>query len=134
MELLKDNMIQEIQIRAILDTIEGTDYAAVGSMELLKEYGFKLTGWNAFTGQQMAECKEAWLNARRKAMVNLVASLKANGAVLSPSLQKDYVNDLCAKEAALYELAERCNRACVHSIDLVRTVLSQMKEEMIMNR
>lgn len=123
-------MIQEEALRGILDTIEGTDYKAVSSPALLMDYGFKLSQWMAFSGGQVAECKEALHNARRKAMVNLIASLKANGATLSASLQKDYVNDLCAKEAMQYELAGRVNASCTHALDLVRTCISMLKEEL----
>lgn len=127
-------MIQPAQLQAILDTIEGTNYADVQSLNLLMDWGFKLGQWMAFAGSQQASCKKALHDARRQAMVNLVASLKANGAVLAPSLQKDYVNDLCSQENYQYELAERCSRACVHSMDLVRTCLSTLRMEMEKSR
>lgn len=127
-------MIQESALRGILDTIEGTNYASVQSMEQLKEYGFQLQQWMAFASTQMVECKKALHDARRKAMVNLVASLKANGATLTPQLQKDYVGDLCGAENALYLLAERCNKTCTHAQSLVITCISALKEEMAMNR
>jgi hypothetical protein len=123
-------MIQPLQLEAILNTIEGVKFQNVQSLHLLMEWGFNLTQWMAFAGSQQAECKKALHDARRQAMVNLVASLKANGATLAPSLQRDYVNDLCATENYHYELSERCCRACVHSLDLVRTCISTLKTEM----
>jgi len=123
-------MIQEEALRGILGRIEGTDYKSVSSGVQLMEYGFQLQQWMAFSGSQVAECKEAVHKARRQAMVNLVASLKANGASLSPSLQKDYVNDLCGKEIMLYELAGRVNATCTHSLDFIRTCISLLKAEM----
>lgn len=127
-------MIQPSQLQAILDTIEGTGFDQVQSINLLMDWGFKLQQWMAFSGSQQAECKRALHDARRQAMVNLVASLKANGATLAPSLQKDYVNDLCGQESQHYELAERCCRTCVHALDFVRTCISTLKTELAQTR
>lgn len=127
-------MIQPIQLQAILDTIEGTTFDQVQAISLLMEWGFKLQSWMAFAGGQQAESKKALHDARRKAMVNLIASLQANGATLAASLQREYVNDLCAAENYNYELAERCNRSCVHSLDFIRTCISVLKEELIKSR
>jgi len=125
-------MIQNLQLQAILDTIEGTGFDQVQSITLLIDWGFKLQQWMAFAGSQQAECKRALHVARRQAMVNLVASLQANGADMAISLQKQYVDDLCAEENYNYELAQRCNRACVHAIDLVRTVITTLRTEIQM--
>lgn len=127
-------MIQVSQLQAVLDTIEGTGFDSLQSINLLMDWGFKLQAWMAFSGSQQAEAKQMLHDARRKAMVNLIASLQANGATLAPSLQKEYVNDLCAKENYYYELAERCNRACVHGLDLVRTCISVLKTELSQTR
>jgi len=123
-------MIIPIQLLAVLDTIEGTTFESVQSIQLLMDWGFKLQSWMAFAGSQQAECKKALHDARRQAMVNLIASLQANGATLAPSLQRDYVNDLCAEQNYNYELADRCCRACVHALDLVRTCISTLKTEL----
>lgn len=123
-------MIQPDMLKAILDTIEGTDYKNVESPSLLMEYGFKLQQWMAYSGSQMAEAKKALHEARRAAMINLIASLKANGATLGAALQKDYVNDLCAEENSVYELAGRVNSSCIHALDFVRSCLSTLKAEM----
>jgi len=127
-------MIQRNSLQAVLDTIEGTPFSEVQSISLLMDWGFKLQQWMAFAGSQQAEAKKLLHDARRQAMVNLVASLKANGATLAPSLQKDYVNDLCAEENYNYELAERCNRCCVHALDFVRTCISTLKIELQQNQ
>lgn len=123
-------MIQPTQLQAILDTIEGTSYDQVQSVNLLIDWGFKLQQWMAFAGSQQALAKRQLHDARRQAMVNLVASLKANGAELAISLQKQYVEDLCAEESYNYQLAERLNRACVHGLDFIRTCISTLKTEL----
>lgn len=127
-------MIQPIALQGILDTIEGTTFNEVQSVNLLMDWGFKLQQWMAFSGSQQAESKRALHNARRQAMVNLVASLKANGADMAISLQKQYVDDLCAEENYNHELAERCSRTCVHSLDFIRTCISTLKTELQQTR
>lgn len=127
-------MIQPSQLQAILDTIEGTGFEQVQSISLLMDWGFKLQQWMAFSGSQQALAKRLLHDARRQAMVNLIASLQANGATLAISLQKDYVNDLCATENYHYEIAERCNRSCTHALDLVRTCISTLKMEFSQTR
>ena len=127
-------MIQPLQLTAILNTIEGTLFDQLQSINLLMDWGFKLQSWMAFAGSQQVECKKAMHDARRKAMINIIASLAANGVTMAPSLQKDYVNDLCADELANYELAERCNRTCVHALDFVRTCISTLKTELAQTR
>ncbi|MGE9312842.1 hypothetical protein ACLOAU_14435 [Niabella sp. CJ426] len=123
-------MIQPDQLKAILNTIEGTDYASKSSIDLLMEYGFQLKQWMAFSGEQMSIAKEELHRKKRQAMINLVASLDAQKIRLSPLLQKEYVNDCCHIEHGVYELADRCNKACSHSINLVITCISALKEEM----
>jgi hypothetical protein len=127
-------MIQPAELQAILDTIEGTEFDAVQSIDLLKGWGFKLQQWMAFSGSQQAIAKRELHVARRRAMVNLVASLKANGAEMAISLQKQYVDDLCAEENYNYELSQRTNRACVHGLDFARSALSTLKTELALTR
>lgn len=119
----------DTELKAILNTIEGTNFSNVQSIDLLMEHGFKLQQWMAYSGEQMAVAKENLHKARRQAMVNLLGSMGANQKQLSPSLQKDYVNDLCASENATYELASRTNSACIHSMDFIRTCISALKTE-----
>lgn len=127
-------MIQPNQLQAILDTIEATSFNEVQSLNLLMEWGFKLQSWMAFAGSQQAEAKRLLHEARRQAMINLIANLKANNAELAPSLQKEYVNDACSQENFHFELAERACRCCVHALDLVRTCISLLKTELQQTR
>jgi hypothetical protein len=124
-------MSKEATVLAILQTIEDTTYCDVQSPVKLLEYGFQLTGWIAFTAQAVAEAKENLHNARRKAYINLVASLGAHEKKIGALLMKDYCNDSCAKENAYLTLCERANAAATHSNDLVRSALSYIKTEMV---
>jgi hypothetical protein len=131
-------MMQPAELQAILDTIEGKNFGSTNdttdSINLLMDWGFKLLQWMAFAGSQQAIAKRELHLARRQAMVNLVASLKANGADMAISLQKQYVDDLCADENYNYELAQRANRACVHGLDFARSALSTLKTELALTR
>lgn len=126
--------VQPVELQGILDTIEGTNFEQVQTISALMDWGFRLQSWMAFSGSQQAASKLALHNARRQAMVNLTASLSANGAEMAISLQKQYVDDLCAQENYNYNLAERCNRACVHCLDFVRTCISTLKQELAQTR
>lgn len=117
------------ELIAILNTIEGTSYSQVQSIDLLLEYGFKLTQWIARSGEIQATAKEQLHKKRRQAYLNVIASLGSQEKKIGPMLIKDYINDCCAEENGLYELAERTNRAATHANDLVRTAVSALKGE-----
>ncbi|HQV56233.1 MAG TPA: hypothetical protein PLX17_11985 [Chitinophagaceae bacterium] len=114
------------QIQAILTQMQSTSYADVQSIDKLLEYGFQLQQHLAFSGEAMAEARENLHLARQLMTEKLLRS----GQKMARSTFKDYVNDACAKEAGYYELAERCNRSCTHSLDFVRTAISALKAEM----
>lgn len=119
----------ENELQKILNTIESIKYDQVNSPDLLMNFGFGLQGWIAYSAQAVAVTKKLLHDARRKAMLNLLASLSANAATMPISLQKDYVNDLCAEHIHLATLADRCNSACIHSLDFVRTCLATLRQE-----
>ncbi len=123
-------MTKQAEILAILSTIESTSYSDVANPVALLEHGFKLTGWIAFSGEAVAEAKELLHKARRKAYINLVASLGAQEKRIGVMLMKDYCNDCCASENGYLALCERCNAACTHAADLCRSALSYLKTEL----
>lgn len=122
-------MINKAEVLAILAAIESTSYKDVQSIELLIDWGFTLTQWNARTAQLMAEAKELLHKKRKQAYHDAELKLKSVKKDYSPLLLKDYINDCCAEENGYYELCERANRATVHSNDLVRTAISALKQE-----
>jgi hypothetical protein len=122
------------ELEAILSSIENTSFKDVQSIDLLIEWGFSLTQWNARTGLLMSEAKELLHNARKQAYKDAQLKLQEVGKDYSPMLVKDYINDCCAKENAYYELCERANRATVHSGDMVRTAISALKQEFYANK
>ena len=123
-------MQKHSEILAIISSIESTSFSDVQSIDVLLDFGFKLTSWLAFTGEAMSEAKKKLHDARRASYLKVEASLNAQQKKWSPMLAKDYVNDCCSNENAYYELCERCNRACTHTLDLVRTAISALKTEL----
>src|SRR5690349_11315738 len=117
------------ELEAIMQTLMDTSYTDLQSIDQLIDYGFNMVGWIARTGQLMSEAKEQLHRKRRDAYKLAMEMLKDRKPQPSPLLVKDYVNDCCAEENALYELAERTNRACTHANDLIRTAVSALKQE-----
>jgi hypothetical protein len=116
-----------LEIQALIQT---TSYNDVQSIDALIEHGFKLGQHIARTGQLMSEAKEILHNKRRRAYLTAIASLGANQAKqLGTMIIKDFINDTCAEENALYELAERTNRAATHSQEFCRSAISALKQE-----
>jgi len=122
--------MKEAEILAILQAIQDMDYSDVSNPTSLLEYGFKLTGWIAFSGECVAQAKQLLHAARKQAYINLVASLGAHEKKIGVMLMKDYCNDVCGKENAYLSLCERCNAACTHAADVCRSALSYLKTEL----
>lgn len=117
------------ELLAILTEIESANYTAINNIHLLNDWIFKLTGWMAFSGQEMAKAKRDLNRAKVRAYDTYVFSRAASGLQISPMMAKDYAGSRCADEEFEYDVAERCNRSCVHAIDAVRTVISALKSE-----
>ena len=124
-------MNKQVEIKAILNTIEGMKYSSVQSIDLLLAYGFQLTSWIAFTAEAMAEAKEALHKSRAVKYRVVIDEMVKQGKSASPSIINQYVSDKCYQEHGYYELCERANRAATHSMDLVRTAISALKQEML---
>ncbi|ASZ14533.1 hypothetical protein KTO58_01155 [Chitinophaga pendula] len=122
--------VQTPQLSAILTEIESANYTEVQNIPLLNDWLFKLMGWNAFAGQQMATAKKLLNEAKVKAYDTYVFSRAASGLQISPSMAKDYAAARCSEQEYNYDLSERCSRSCVHAIDGVRTVISALKTEL----
>lgn len=87
----------------------------------------------SIAGEQMALAK-MHLNIKKVgAYHNLIASSVANQTYFAPSLGKDYVAAQCHKEQYEFDLCERFTRALIHISDNVRTSISALKQEMILN-
>lgn len=107
-----------------------TKYERMQSLTILIEDAGKLTATLAFVNQQMAVCKRVLNQRKAQEYLNVEASLTAQGKALSPMLMKDYVACKCDLEQYNYDLAERCSRTITHTLDMLRTCISALKEEM----
>lgn len=121
------------ELERILDEIQRTGYSDVDNIPLMLDFGVKIQAYMAFTSGQVAAAKEELHKARKQGYINLVASMTSQKKQIGPMLMKDYVNDVCHQENFNYTLADRCNSACIHSLDLIRSVLSTMKAELQAN-
>lgn len=129
------------ELTSIMEVIKSTGAVGGQSPDVYMDYIMQLTAHMARSGEIMAVAKDKLHKARKQAYLNTWASLTGNSAdgavkkkkaaAISPLLVKDYINDCCPEENALYELAERTNKACTHTIDALRTVLSTLKTEML---
>lgn len=117
------------ELTEIMEKIITTSYSDVQSIDKLIDYGLILAQYNARTGQLMSEAKGKLHTARKVAYKAAEAKLKEAGKKFPVLLLKDYINDCCADENEVYELAERTNRATVHSMDMLRTAISSLKAE-----
>ncbi len=122
-------MNKQSEIQAILLKIQDTKYSDIQSPEILLEYGFEMASYISFSGEAMAEAKKILHDARRMAYLKVEGSLIAQDRKWSVSLMKNYVDDLCAKENEYFLLCDRCNSACIHTLDLIRSAISYLKSE-----
>lgn len=123
-------MNQQEEILRILKEIRTTEYSTIQSIDLLLEYGFRLASYLSFSGEAMAEAKEILHDKRAAALLRVDKDLNRK---VGPSLMRDYINDLCSKDNAYFLLCERCNKACTHTLDLIRTAVSALKQESIVS-
>jgi len=95
----------------------------------LTAYMVELTNVMARVNFVMADEHRKLRELKKKAYLTLNASSIAQKVNYAPSLAKDYIDNVCSEQAFTYELAERCSRLCVHTIDALRTIISSLKAE-----
>jgi hypothetical protein len=126
-------MLNLPQVEAIQFQLEcvSADTLRSQSINQLIEFGANIVGWMAFTGQQMAIASKEYNEAKAKSYMGLEMSMKANGMKFTPMLAKDFINSKCSDELYAFELTERVNRSCTHTLDFLRTAISALKTEML---
>jgi hypothetical protein len=91
----------------------------------------------AFTGEQMAIAKKEWQDAKSKTYVSFVMSNEANNARVEKygvMAVKDFIAAKCGDFEARYEFIERTNNALGSMEDVLRSVISALKQEMFSNK
>lgn len=90
----------------------------------------------AFTGEQMAIAKKDWQDAKKKAYETFTLSNEANQSRVDRygvMVVKDYIAAKCGDFEARYEYIERTNNALGSMEDVLRSVISAIKQEMYSN-
>lgn len=105
------------------------DYNASQSIGWLIDQLGLLCKSMAFINGQMAVAKKVLNEKKAKAYETMVVSSIANEQYFSPMLARDYINSKVADYQYNYDMAERCSRTILHTIDSVRTCISALKEE-----
>lgn len=87
-----------------------------------------LNSYMAWAGVLLGKAKEELANAKRAVQVQHFQSL----AKMPATVQKDFVENMCAKELNLVTTLDRLNAACTHQSDNIRTQVSYIKQQMIL--
>jgi hypothetical protein len=91
----------------------------------------------AFTGEQMAIAKKEWQGTKAKAYSTFVMSNEANNTRVERygvMAVKDFIAAKCGDFEARYEFIERTNNALGSMEDVLRSVISALKQEMFSNK
>lgn len=90
----------------------------------------------AFTGEQMAIAKKDWQDQKKKSYETFTLSNEANQTRVERYgvlVVKDYIAACCGNLEARYEYIERTNNALGGMEDVLRSVISALKQEMYRN-
>lgn len=129
---MKQQNFKEVQItNEKLQNIDPAFLAA--SPQLCYEIAIWCSTQRAFTGEQMAIAKKEWMDAKKKAYEGFTLSNEANqarGERYGVMVVKDYIHAKCGDFEARYEYIERTNNALGSMEDVLRSVMSCLKQEM----
>lgn len=106
------------------------------SPQMCYEVAIWCASQKAYTGEQMAIAKKEWLQAKFKAYQSFVLSNEANSERVEKygvMVVKDFIHSKCGDFEARYEYIERTNNALGAMEDVLRTVISALKQEMFSN-
>jgi len=107
------------------------------SPQLCYEMAIWCASQRAYTGEQMAIAKKIWMDAKKRAYDNFVLGNEANQARVERygvMVVKDYINAKCGAYESAYEYTERTNSALGSMEDVLRSVISAIKQEMYSSR
>jgi hypothetical protein len=105
----------------ILTELQSDTLESMTDGNSLMNYGAKISAHNAYAGDMMSRFKRE-LNQTKA---------KAQGLdYFTPTMIKDYVGSKCSEQQYNFDLAQRVNRSCVHTMDLIRTSISYLKTEL----
>lgn len=111
---------------------EFDDTGEIQSIDVLIQKLDAINSCLAWSGEQMAIAKKLLNEAKVNAYHKLQISSASQEKYYAPSLAKDYVSAQCHNENYSYDMAERFCRALVHIAENLRTAISALKQEMIL--
>lgn len=133
---MKELNLKEVQ--SINEQLQGIDQVNLASSpQLCYEVAIWCATMRAYTGEQMAIAKKEWQDEKRKAYQKFVFNDEANKARLDKygvMVIKDYINATVGKLEAQYEYIERTNNSLGSMEDVLRSVISALKQEMYSNQ
>lgn len=87
----------------------------------------KAEGYMAETGKLLSDAKYNLRQLEESSIIKALA--QAQKTKMSPSTLNKYIDSLTRDYAYLVDWCDRINRACTHSGDFQRTLISKLKEE-----
>lgn len=133
---MKTLEFKEVQI--VNQKVQDIDPAFLASSpQMCYETAIWCATQRAFTGEQMAIAKKEWQDMKAKAYASFVMSNEANNERVEKygvMVVKDYINAKCGDFEARYEYIERTNNALGSMEDVLRSVISALKQEMFSNK
>lgn len=129
---MKQLNFKEVQI--VNEKVQNIDPAFTAtSPQFCYETAIWCATQRAFTGEQMAIAKKEWQDAKKRAYETFVVSNEANQTRVEKygvMVVKDYINSQCGAFESRYEYIERTNSALGSMEDVLRSVISSLKQEM----
>jgi hypothetical protein len=129
---MKQLDFKEVQI--VNEKLQKIDPVELSSSPLMcYETAIWCATMRAYTGEQMAIAKKEWMDTKKAAYERFVVSNEANQAKVEKfgvMVVKDYINSSCGDKEARYEYIERTNAALASMEDVLRSVISALKQEM----
>ena len=113
-------------LQKINNELQKVEPATFQTITACTEYGAKLAGWIAYTGEAKAMAKRDLLQKKRETIDKLLTENHR----LTPAMLKEYVTASVYEQEYIFELADRTNAAATHQLDLIRSILSALKTEM----
>jgi hypothetical protein len=122
------------EVQKVNEKLQVIDPAFLASSpQLCYETAIWCATQRAFTGEQMAIAKQDWHKAKKKAYETFAISNEANASRVERfgvMVVKDYISSTCGDLEARYEYIERTNNALGSMEDVLRSVISALKQEM----
>lgn len=119
------------RIQGIQQHIEDSNYTSFeGSQNLIYDEMVNLVAWKSFVGKKWSEYRRELSKAKTDAYHSLIASQRATGYEIAPSIAKDYIASKCGDIQYYVDFTDRVNSNCAYGLECLRSILSALKQEM----